>query len=96
MSRKESDLVIVRSTIRMAHELGLKVVAEGVETDWQLVQLRQLGCNQIQGFVYSKPIPGLAIPDWTTSFNEEHGNPVSTEAANADESNILPIISDAG
>jgi EAL domain-containing protein (putative c-di-GMP-specific phosphodiesterase class I) len=47
--------VITRATVAMAQQLGLSVVAEGVETDAQLTQLRNLGCNAAQGFLLSRP-----------------------------------------
>ena len=48
---------IVHSTIGMAHEIGIKTVAEGVETEEQVSFLRQSGCDYIQGYYYSKPLP---------------------------------------
>ncbi len=48
---------IVRSAIRMAHELGIETVAEGVETDAQLRMLLEAGCGKVQGYLISKPVP---------------------------------------
>jgi diguanylate cyclase (GGDEF)-like protein len=48
---------IVSTIIRVAHALKLKVVAEGVETEEQLHHLRKLGCDEMQGFLFSKPVP---------------------------------------
>jgi EAL domain-containing protein (putative c-di-GMP-specific phosphodiesterase class I) len=48
---------IVNAIIAMAHTLRLKVVAEGVETTEQLEQLRHYGCDTVQGYLYSKPVP---------------------------------------
>ena len=48
---------IVHSIIGMAHEIGIKTVAEGVETEEQVSFLRQSGCDYIQGYYYSKPVP---------------------------------------
>lgn len=48
---------IVHSIIGMAHEIGIKTVAEGVETEGQVSFLRQSGCDYIQGYYYSKPLP---------------------------------------
>ena len=48
---------IVYSIIGMAHEIGIKTVAEGVETEEQVSFLRQSGCDYIQGYYYSKPLP---------------------------------------
>lgn len=55
------DQSIVRSTIQLAHELGLRVVAEGVEDESSWTLLRELQCDELQGYFFSKP---LAIPDF--------------------------------
>ena len=52
----EKDTAIVKSTISLAHNLGLKVVAEGVETREQLNVLTSMGCDEIQGYIYSSPV----------------------------------------
>jgi diguanylate cyclase (GGDEF)-like protein len=53
---------IIRTVVSLAHSLRLAVVAEGVETDRQVALLRELGCDQFQGYLFSKPVPaeGLA------------------------------------
>ncbi len=52
-----NDMVLCEAIIVMAHKLGLKVIAEGVETESQLKLLRNAGCDYWQGFLYSKPVP---------------------------------------
>jgi len=52
----KDDQVIVSATIRMAKELGLTVIAEGVETESQVQILKSFGCDIVQGFFYSKPL----------------------------------------
>jgi diguanylate cyclase (GGDEF)-like protein/PAS domain S-box-containing protein len=52
-----NDAAICKATIQMAHSLGLGVVAEGVENAAQLAYLRQLGCDVVQGYFFSKPMP---------------------------------------
>jgi EAL domain-containing protein (putative c-di-GMP-specific phosphodiesterase class I) len=47
--------------VSLAHTLGLKVIAEGVEDDEQVRLLRDLGCDQIQGYLVSRPIPAEEV-----------------------------------
>jgi EAL domain-containing protein (putative c-di-GMP-specific phosphodiesterase class I) len=56
LASEKTSAAIVSATISMAHELGLKTIAEGVENVAQLDILRQLGCNMIQGFYFSRPL----------------------------------------
>lgn len=56
--------VIVNSTVQMAHNLGLQTVAEGVEDEATLLKMMKLGCDLIQGYYYSKPIPSNDVTDW--------------------------------
>jgi diguanylate cyclase (GGDEF)-like protein len=64
MLRNESDLIIVRSTINLGHDLGLNVIAEGVEDSSTLEELAQLGCDLAQGYHVSKPMPADVFNDW--------------------------------
>ncbi|MCU9613225.1 EAL domain-containing protein [Caldibacillus lycopersici] len=52
-----SNVTVTKAIIHLAHELGLKTVAEGVETTEQLNFLKQQECDEIQGYIYSKPVP---------------------------------------
>jgi diguanylate cyclase (GGDEF)-like protein len=58
------DLVIVRSTIELGHNLGLKVVAEGVEDKATLDKLNQFGCDLAQGYYISRPLPPEQVELW--------------------------------
>ncbi len=61
---ESADAVIVRSTIAMAHALGMRVVAEGVETEHARLLLREYGCDAIQGYVLSRPLPAAELEGW--------------------------------
>ena len=64
MLKNTNDEVIVRSTIDLAHNMGLKVVAEGAEEKETVARLKSLGCDIIQGYYYSKPLSGNDCTDW--------------------------------
>lgn len=55
-SRDERSRLIVRWTVEMAHELGMKVVAEGIETEEQIEFLRECGCDALQGYFFAEPV----------------------------------------
>jgi len=55
---------LVASTIDLAHSLGLRMVAEGVETNIAYAELTRLGCDQAQGFLMSKPLPAAELDHW--------------------------------
>ncbi len=55
---------LVRSAIDMGHGLGLKVVAEGIETEEAATRLRDMGCDIAQGYLYAKPMPLAAFESW--------------------------------
>jgi EAL domain-containing protein (putative c-di-GMP-specific phosphodiesterase class I) len=57
VEREKDNAAIVTAIIVMAHSLGLRVVAEGVETPVELEYLQQQGCDECQGFLYSRPLP---------------------------------------
>lgn len=59
--RNEDDTAIVTAIIPLAHSLHLPVIAEGVETEEQLNLLRQLNCDQYQGYLFSPPVPAAEI-----------------------------------
>jgi diguanylate cyclase (GGDEF)-like protein/PAS domain S-box-containing protein len=58
------DFVLVEAIIVMAHKLGLKIVAEGVETEAQRDLLKSIGCDYAQGFLYSRPLPAADFASW--------------------------------
>ena len=64
MARDANDELIVRSTIDLAHNMGLKVVAEGVEDETTLDRLRSLGCDLVQGYYLSKPLKSDDVVGW--------------------------------
>jgi diguanylate cyclase (GGDEF)-like protein len=64
MLQDESDLIIVRSTINLGHDLGLRIIAEGVEDAQTLERLAVLGCDLAQGFHVSRPMAPDAFTDW--------------------------------
>jgi EAL domain-containing protein (putative c-di-GMP-specific phosphodiesterase class I) len=69
MQEDENDAIIVHSTIELAHNLGLKVIAEGVENQEALLRLRQQKCDMAQGTFITPPLPADALRKW---FDDYH------------------------
>jgi len=72
MHGRDSDRVMVQKTIEIGHELGMKVIAEGVETSEQLAFLRSNGCDLAQGYLYSRPLPVPELLVWLESYRARH------------------------
>ena len=70
MEDDENDAVIVRSTIDLGRNLGLRVVAEGVETAEAWRRLVALGCDVAQGYYLSRPVPASALAEWLRAARE--------------------------
>lgn len=68
-----SDRMIVRSTIDLAHNLGLDVVAEGVETEEMYQILAELGCEEVQGYLIGKPMPVDTFLTWREEWKARYG-----------------------
>jgi len=64
MGSDARNAIVVRSTIELAHNLGLRTVAEGIEDAFTLERLRALGCELAQGFHMSKPLPASRLVNW--------------------------------
>jgi diguanylate cyclase (GGDEF)-like protein len=63
---------LVASTIALAHSLGLRMVAEAVETNIAYIELKRLGCDQAQGYFMSRPVPAAELDDWLSSRRADH------------------------
>ena len=70
ITEDHDDAAITDAVIRLGHSLGLKVVAEGVETEEHVQLLRQKGCDVLQGYHFSKPLPVDQFEDWLKAHND--------------------------
>ncbi|MCU1498847.1 MAG: putative Diguanylate cyclase/phosphodiesterase [Acidimicrobiales bacterium] len=77
----QSDATIVRSTVELGHNLGLTVVAEGVETGEALAWLGAVGCDTAQGYLFSRPVPSGDFERWARRRALEVAPPVPPRAA---------------
>jgi diguanylate cyclase (GGDEF)-like protein len=82
MSTEGGDEVIVRSTVDLAHNLGLEAVAEGVESQNVWDRLAVLGCDTAQGFHVARPVPGELLSEWLAAWQARHA-PRGDSAARA-------------
>ena len=64
MSTSQGESFIARSIIELAHNLGLRVVAEGVEDEVTRDLLAEMGCDKLQGFLVSRPLPEDRLEGW--------------------------------
>ena len=76
---------MVASTIDLAHSLGLRMVAEGVEAEVAYTELTRLGCDQAQGFFMSRPMPAAHLDQWLNNRraqdqSTDHPQPLTTVA----------------
>ena len=71
MAEDEDDAVIVRSTVDLARNLNLRVVAEGVEDERSWRALEQMGCQVAQGFYLSRPVPADEFGTWLEGWDEQ-------------------------
>jgi diguanylate cyclase (GGDEF)-like protein/PAS domain S-box-containing protein len=71
MLTNPNNLAIIRSTLDLGHNLGLEVIAEGIETHEAYVTLKSLGCDKAQGYYFSRPVPAEQIMEKLTAFKVE-------------------------
>ena len=68
MEQDIDDTKIVKSTIDLGHNMGLRVVAEGIENAEVMALLKELGCDQAQGYFISRPMPVANMPEWLNNW----------------------------
>ncbi len=86
MLKNTEDRVIVRSTIDLAHNMGHKVIAEGVNDEETLDMLSEMGCDMVQGYFISRPMPATQFEEWlaTTPWSDNLVRRASTSPYLAD------------
>ncbi len=82
MNDESNNLKIVQAILMLSHRLGVGVIAEGVETEIQLLQLRQLGCEFGQGFYVAMPLPGSDLRNLLVDAKTRQDKPVYEEDQN--------------
>jgi diguanylate cyclase (GGDEF)-like protein len=75
MGSDARNAIVVRSTIELAHNLGLRTVAEGIEDAFTFERLRALGCELAQGFHMSRPLPADSLMSWWDAHTAPPANP---------------------
>ncbi len=67
-----ADLAIVSAVVSLGRALNMQVTAEGVETEGQAQQLRELGCHNAQGYLFARPVEGSQVPQLLSNFKLDH------------------------
>jgi EAL domain-containing protein (putative c-di-GMP-specific phosphodiesterase class I) len=70
MERDSNDIVIVRSTIELGRNLGLRVIADGVEEETAWRRLASLDCDYAQGYFLSRPLPATEVDVFVSAHND--------------------------
>ena len=70
LDQSDADQVIVQSTVQLGHNLGLRVVAEGVENQASQTLLKEMGCDYIQGFFFCRPIKSDVFVPWLKDYEK--------------------------
>jgi EAL domain-containing protein (putative c-di-GMP-specific phosphodiesterase class I) len=71
LERQAADSTVVRATIALAHDLGTRVVAEGIESQAAWSRVAALGCELVQGYWVARPMAGEHIDTWLTNAARE-------------------------
>ncbi len=82
MTESDENREIVHTIIRLAHNLKMRVVAEGIETNEQLLQLKALGCEYGRGYFFSKPVDAAKARLLIEGSQENHIIPASEKRFN--------------
>ena len=89
VATSRDDAAIVRAIVSLAHHLHLKVIAEGVETPEQLAFLRELGCDQYQGFHHSAPVPNNVF---VSMLREHQAEAIAPRPANLEDTWVNRVL----
>jgi diguanylate cyclase len=73
LTSESRNFAIVLTTVELAHRLNMRVVAEGVETQEELRALRKTECDEMQGYLFAKPMPASALEPWWKAQHEAYG-----------------------
>ncbi len=88
VANSADDRTVVSAIVAMAHHMGIRVVAEGVETADQLRSLTELNCDQIQGYLIARPMPAEDASDWLRAARNRGPIPGTSDTSR------LPVLSD--
>jgi diguanylate cyclase (GGDEF)-like protein/PAS domain S-box-containing protein len=69
-----ADYAIVHGIVSLAHSFGYHVIAEGVEDDAQCICLQHMGCHEVQGYYFARPMPAHQLPFWAQDFSNTHAS----------------------
>lgn len=83
VSKVDSSKMIIKSVVTLGRGLGMDIVAEGVETEFEAVMMTNFGCTELQGYHFSKPVNADAMSELLRTYGLTHPTPEPMTAANA-------------
>lgn len=76
--------MIVKSVVTLGRALGMDIVAEGIETEFEAQTMTEFGCTELQGYYFSKPIPADEFVELLKTFRPGRRRAISAQAATTD------------
>jgi EAL domain-containing protein (putative c-di-GMP-specific phosphodiesterase class I) len=81
ISKVDSSKMIVKSVVTLGRALGMDIVAEGIETEFEAQTMTEFGCTELQGYYFSKPIPADEFVELLKTFRPGRRRAISAQAA---------------
>ena len=79
VGNESPQAIVAKAVIQLGHGLGMKVLAEGIESNCDLQRVELAGCDSYQGYHLAKPMPGAAVAGWIEEHDRQHRHSVHSK-----------------